>query len=1047
MSSLTIDSLVRPEALDYLGGLTLDPADLPARSAWAPVAPARRRLEAIQAVGVSDPETGGAFATEALLAGLAGERIPFAFQVAGGAGGVSFMAGTWGDDDGQALDRQLEVVTSLLDGIYPRVERRPASAELRPLPLGGIAHGVPAAFVGADEAPWDRLLRQLRGAQFAVLVLAEPIEPATLVQLRDIALDDLRAAVSAQDGHTPSPLTNVYTAQIEQLVGSLNRALASGGWRTGVYLLGDGASYWQLAAGWRGQFSDAQQLFWPLRVIESDDAGELGQVWALPYRPAPAGPRLWRHPFMNQTLLDSRQLSAMAHFPRLDSTGFSVRPAPAFSVSRVPPAAFTRSIDIGEVLDQQTPTGHRYELDLDQLTQHAFVAGLTGAGKTNTLMHILTEATAAGVPFLVIEPAKTEYRELLGRPELSDRLRVFTLGREHISPLRLNPFDVPEGIDVATHVDLLKAVFMGSFAMWIPLPQVLEQCLVDLYTERGWDFAGGPRPEGRSTIPTLGELVTAVERTVPTLGYKPDSTREITASLTTRLNALRRGSRGLMLDVERSIPMAELLAGPTIIELEALGDDGDKAFVMGLLLVRLYEHRRAEHAARLAAAAAAGQAAPPVGRLAHIVVLEEAHRLLAMSNKPVDAWHADPQGAFADAFSQMLSEVRAYGQAMVIADQVPVRLAADVLKNTNLKIAHRLVAAEDRVAMAGAMSMDTEQAVALSTLPRGQAAVFSEGDHTPLIVAVRKAKDQAAARAIDDRAVGDAMAAWRSRPEREALFACPAYCSDVCRSPVVCRRARELAEGATARVLATRLFNTMISDADGLDVVWPDVVAFVSARTPTAEEAGARVHAFALHALRAVLARRATLGRWPSADADAFADAIRDAIAERVTAGGRWLGMTPTRQAMLERADALVLRRHDPYPLCASICKDGTCRYRDSVADLLKLPRHSGHARDLATKPDAETYAVEAAGYVAGDVVATAGEAPGAARLVAARWRALGCAAQVMFVGTDQPRQAADLVASSLAGAGWNGITVGSDAAGAANVTSTDHVHATEEMT
>lgn len=1037
MPSMTIDSLVRPEALDYVAGLTLDPAALPPRSEWAPVPLSGRRLEMIQGVGVTDHDTTGAFATEALLAGLAGERIPFAFQVTGGPGGVSFMAGTWGGaDGGTALDAQLEVVTSLLGGIYPRVERRPASAELRRLAVGGIVHGIPSAYVGADQAPWDRLVRQLRGSRFAVLVLAEPIEPATLAQLRDIAMDDLRTAVSAQDGQQAAPLTDAYRAQIDELVGSLNRALGSGGWRTGVYLLGDGASYWRLAAGWRGQFADADQLLSPLRVVESDDASELAGSWALPYRPAPRGPRLWRHPFVNQTLLDSRQLSAIAHFPRLDTTGFSVRPAPAFSVSRVTPVDSGPTIDVGDVLDQQTLTGRRYELELDQLTRHAFVAGLTGAGKTNTLMHILTEATAADVPFLVIEPAKTEYRELLGRPELADGLRVFTLGRERISPLRLNPFEVPEGVDVATHVDLLKAVFMSSFAMWTPLPQVLEQCLVELYTERGWDFAGVERPDGPSTVPTLGELVTAVERTVPTLGYKPDSTREITASLTTRLNSLRRGSRGLMLDVERSIPMHELLSGPTIIELEALGDDADKAFVMGLLLVRLYEHRRAEHAARLAAAAAAGQPTPPVGRLAHIVVLEEAHRLLAMSNKPVDAWHADPQGAFADAFSQMLSEVRAYGQAMVIADQVPVRLAPDVLKNTNLKIAHRLVAADDRTAMAGAMSMDAEQANVLSTLPRGQAAVFSEGDYTPLIVAVRKAKDLAAARAIDDRAVREAMATWRSRPEGASLSAHPAYCFAVCRTPVECRHARELAEGATARVLATRLFNTMISDADGLDVVWPDVVAFVSARTPIAEEVGARLHAFALHALHAVLSRRATQGRWPPANADALEEAIRDAIAERTRVDEPWLGMTPARQAVLERAGAVIRRRHDPYPLCASICKDGTCRYRDSVADLLQLPRHSGHARDLATKPDADAYAVNTAGYVAGDVVATAADAPGAARLVAARWRALGCAAQLLFVATDQPRHAAELVANSLASAGWNGVRVGNDPAAATNAPS-----------
>jgi len=70
----------------------------------------------------------------------------------------------------------------------------------------------------------------------------------------------------------------------------------------------------------------------------------------------------------------------------------------------------------------------------------------------------------------------------------------------------MNPFEVPDRIDVSTHLDLVKAVFMASFAMWIPLPQVLEQCLVQLYTERGWDFTTGRHRGGRPDVPTLGDL-------------------------------------------------------------------------------------------------------------------------------------------------------------------------------------------------------------------------------------------------------------------------------------------------------------------------------------------------------------------------------------------------------------------------------------------------------------------------------------------------------------------------------------------------------------
>jgi hypothetical protein len=1024
------DSTVRPDALDYLSGLTLQPADLPPQSAWQAVPALARRLELVHGVGFqasAEPKDQPAsFATEALLAGMAGERIPFAFQVVGlPDDGVRFMVGTW-SDDGSYLSEQHRVVQSLLDGLYPWIGREEAAAvDVSELTVGGIAQGVPVAEVRNGEAPWDRLLRAMQGARFSVLVLAEPVEPETIAQLRDIALDDVRAALAAEDRNTQTPLTRAHATQMDQLVDSLSRALAGGAWRTGIYLLGDEASYWRLAAAWRGTFSEPGAAGLPLQVAASRKAAALAAGWVLPYRPAPAGPRAWQHPFMNQTLLDSRQLATCAHFPRHDSPGFSVRPAPTFAVSHEPPATASRLIDIGDVLAQQRKTGTTYRVDVDQLSRHIFVAGLTGSGKTNTLMHLLAEAADLDVPFLVIEPAKTEYRELLGREGLKGRLRVFTLGREQVAPLRINPFEVPVGIDVSTHLDLLKAVFMASFAMWIPLPQVLEQCLVQLYTERGWDFASGDRQGGRAgdgtDVPRMGELVEVVERSVPTLGYKPETTQEISASLTTRLNALRRGTRGLMLDVERSIPIDELLRQPTIIELEGLGDDADKAFVMGLLLVRLYEHRRAENAARLAAAAAEGKPAPPSARLAHIVVMEEAHRLLAQSKGPVDSWHADPQGAFADAFSQMLSEIRAYGQALVIADQVPVRLAPDVVKNTNLKIVHRLVAADDRETMAGAMSMNADQANLLSVLPPGRAAIFSEGDHTPVIVDVKKAKNLDDAPAIDDVAVAKAMAAWRADPAIAPNFSQDQWCADVCPTPKKCREATAMAEEPDGRLLAGRLFNSAVADPAGVDAVWPDVVAYVAARTPNNEALDPRVHSFAMHALHVAIARRAIQGGWDADSVAKLAAAARDLVAERVDASERWLGATRARQALCQSASALMRRTHDPYPLCPAICGDETCRFRDTLVDALTHPRHARYSADTAGLDNPAAYVLQVATLAANDVITTAADAPtGDDELNSARWRAVGCAAQVKFCGTDHPREAASLVAEALTSAGWS---------------------------
>jgi hypothetical protein len=376
---------------------------------------------------------------------------------------------------------------------------------------------------------------------------------------------------------------------------------------------------------------------------------------------------------------------------------------------------------------QQT-TSH-YAVDLDTLARHTFVAGVTGSGKTNTTFYLLKQAVAAGAPFLVIEPAKTEYRALLADRPLGADLRVYTLGNERVAPFRLNPFEVPMGAAVGVHLDLLRSAFSAAFGMWTPLPQVLEQSLHAVYRDRGWDITRNrnhrlPQSDSASPVdrfasfPTLTDLVSKVDEVVPELGYDPEATSRIRAALLNRLNALRIGGRGRMLDTRESLDMAELLSHPTVFGLEGTGDDDDKAFLMGLLLIRLVEHRRSNKRAE---------------GLRHLLVVEEAHRLLANVPNRAAEDESNPRGKAVETFANLLAEIRAYGQGVVIADQVPVKLAPDVIKNTNLRIAHRLVANDDREVLAGAMGMDQRQAEALATLPRGRAAVFSEGDDTPVL--------------------------------------------------------------------------------------------------------------------------------------------------------------------------------------------------------------------------------------------------------------------------------------------------------------------------
>lgn len=977
--------------------------------------------------------------TAQLIAGLHTYAVPLAFQVRHRQGVTRITFGTWASeqDHGSRLERRREILAGLVTGLYPRVDLDEQAAA-----RGGAEPGEPAIGRGyvigvptliqpepADlSVALDRLVRTAGEGPWELAVLARPVGEAQIMEFRGRVLNEARDIESQLRSESASaPLAELQLRHLTALLNMLTTAQGVGAWRTAVYLAASESSYLRLASAVRGLFNGGDSLPEPVRVIDDPAVSWLLRDWAMPDLAGPAPPGLLPRPYEYQTMLSSADLAAYVHLPQLETPGFTVRPAPLFAVSHALPATGRRAVSAGVIMSQDRPTGTGYTVDLDQLTRHAFIAGLTGSGKTNTVMHLLAQAAASGAPFLVIEPAKTEYRELLARPELADRLRVFTVGRESVAPLRLNPFEVPAGVDVNAHLDLLKAVFTASFAMWIPLPQVLEQCLAELYAERGWDFATGlntrAAPGQPGAAPTLSDLVVTAERIVPTLGYKPETTQEITASLTTRLDALRRGARGLMLDVGRSMPITELIDHPAIIELEGLGDDDDKAFVIGLLLTRLYEHRRAEHARALAAAASSGQPSPAPGRLAHLLVIEEAHRLLGAHPAPADSWHADPRGAFVSAFNQMLSEVRAYGEGIIIADQIPVRLAPDVIKNTNLKIAHRLVAGDDREVMASAMMLDRELSMQLATLPPGRAAVFSEGDHIPAMVQVPRAKDQAGTAAVDDQRI---IAAMSAQVSPGAWLLPRPFCGATCRTRSACARARHLAASADGRLLAGRLLQSAGEHAEGVDAVWPDMVSFVAARTPESGDLSlsASVHAFAAHALDQVIQRRANQGTWQPEATARLAEAARAVVAERVASAGP-AGDTPSRGALLAQLRDLQQRGAlNPYPLCDQICPDGRCPFRDALRDAFTHPRHASawpEPEPASQAPSAPADRLLTSAVLAGEDVVEAGATiPAAAEaLNAARWRAIGCAAQVRACADEHPRRGAALVIDALGKAGW----------------------------
>ena len=347
----------------------------------------------------------------------------------------------------------------------------------------------------------------------------------------------------------------------------------------------------------------------------------------------------------------------------------------------------------------------------DALTAHALISGATGSGKSSFLMALLHElrAKAPGVSFLVIEPAKDEYQHL----DIPG-LRTWRMGAPD-SLWRLNPMEVPEGTSLSTHVDLLLALFASTFALFPPLPYVLEMALRRCYEEAGWDFrTGRHRSGGDGLFPTLSDLAEAALATVDDLGYSGEVLHNVSAALRARLGSLVHGVKGELLDTDDLLDIRALLTRPTIVNLDLVGNDREKAFLMGLLLIRLWEARRGKSSRSLV----------------HLTVVEEAHRILREPKVSTDG--AGGQGDFAaETFANMLAEVRAAGEGLVIVDQSPRRLVRDVLTNCALKVALRTLGPDDRSLLADALNIEGS-AAALTVLANHHALVFWEGMDRPV---------------------------------------------------------------------------------------------------------------------------------------------------------------------------------------------------------------------------------------------------------------------------------------------------------------------------
>lgn len=424
--------------------------------------------------------------------------------------------------------------------------------------------------------------------------------------------------------------------------------------------------------------------------------------------------------------LSGKELAYSLNFPKKSVPGLPVIECASFgrNVSTFDGTQPQQGLCIGKVFHMHREERMRTFLSKDSLASHTFVTGSTGAGKTNTVCRILDQALDQQVNFLVIEPAKGEYKDVYGGRE---DVNVFGTNPEFTPLLRINPFSFPSGIHVLEHLDRLVEIFNVCWPMYAAMPAVLKDAVARSYEDCGWDLAASDNPYGADLFPCFADVARNVREILDSSEYDAENKGAYKGSLLTRLNSLTNGLNGMMLS-SNEVDASVLFDANTVIDLSRIGSAETKSLLMGLLVLKFQEHRMAEKK---------GMNQP----LRHLTVLEEAHNLLKRSSSSQGSESGDLTGKSVEMISNAIAEMRTYGEGFIIADQAPGLLDMAAIRNTNTKFIHRLPDLSDRELAGRAANLNDQQIVELARLPKGVAAIYQNDWVEPVLCKIAKAEE------------------------------------------------------------------------------------------------------------------------------------------------------------------------------------------------------------------------------------------------------------------------------------------------------------------
>lgn len=375
-------------------------------------------------------------------------------------------------------------------------------------------------------------------------------------------------------------------------------------------------------------------------------------------------------------------------------------------------------ITLGRVFDLGKISHKPVELENRSLNMHTFITGSTGSGKSNAVYQMLTELHQDNIPFLVVEPAKGEYKDVFGNwPDVN----VYSTNPKVAPLINLNPFMFPDSIHVLEHVDGLVEIFSVCWPMYDAMPAFFKDAILKSYEAVGWDLGSSTYEGDQVEYPDFEVLAEQLDMLIEQSDYASDIKSNYRGALITRVKSLTVGLNKFIFTMNQT-PYEILFDQNCILDISRVKSSETKALIMGLMVYILNEYR-------------VDRKQTSNNGLKHITVLEEAHNLL----KNTSGNDSELTGKSVEMLTQTIAEIRTYGEGFVIVDQSPSSVDIAAIKNTNTKIVLRTPEANDRDAVGHSIGLTEDQVNEIAKLPAGVAVVYQNNWVSPILTLINKA--------------------------------------------------------------------------------------------------------------------------------------------------------------------------------------------------------------------------------------------------------------------------------------------------------------------